>query len=1287
MEDSFFPGEVYAPVGRQHSALPISRRSFIGASVGTSGAAILLGAAEPAYGTSSQDSKQDGQPRSTLRFDEDRLGVTVTWYPVPWPEPSKELTKDQREEFERERRIADRARTWRLTRKAFGPSTKFLLRTLLQGNDKGYEVQVNGARFGRLGAANHWFVFQRDQKSETWRVRLRTQLWTPSVDGRAELTSEDVAFDLLAPLDPNTPRNSGEFRIATNSAAIGPALAGVFEDHLEIRSGPLQLSLSRDAVWKLGTLDKKSDSINAASKALTLAGRAFSMPFVEFAWCDPTPAKEAAENRQPPGRKVMKANDSDPDDPVFCAWSELLPRDAPLMLSPGRWPRVSVVAAPVPPPIPRETATTARPLSAKGEVAKTKADPTSAVAASPAASPASQSAVPPPAPSPGGGPKASVPPLADTASPTEPLSKPTPPRWIYTRHDWNVTGTSGSNHPAGISQIRASWVVHVAVQANRPEFGPICVREGVLQRTHGSQLRLRFAGRIDSTELTLPTRIGNLRVRGWTGDDADISPSTASALSHHPLMTITAVDFAAAVGSIDIPLLLLRSDLAPAGCDFSRLSFTSTALRAMYISGTAPARAALARADSYLWLGSPSALEDLPIAHIDLTRARLEVARFKDLARLAFMFAGLHLDIGSGWARITDDRRTCSVLRREVPGLHDEPAVLDTRPTLVVEFDPQHVFEEALFRPTGPKLPDVVVPGETFEVTWEKAGGENSPEGDVSSLPTQFSTAASRLLQQLGPLKPKERRFVRSEYARRKIAADSGFAAFSKKFEEEFRKVAARLGLPVEQSIYIGPEGMDADVAALANQVSRDTQTLVTEGRLKNMLDESDALMRLEMKEKPELTLTERLEEMARAVRDWITGQGETPSSLTKPALARLRERAVSSVIQDYGYFREFYAQQMILARFDQSLDPVAQPDAKFLADDLEFFSESNRKGLKISDGAKARQEAVLKRFVKLVHQKDPPDDVMRARLSGNSRLAFRVDCGTRPGIDVEDFASGKVSLRSDGKPEPAFGTFLAFSFDALTDWGRFDLAVTPRAVDELTFDDGGKLIRRESDSESGGGRDSGASDVAMLKALRIPSGKFITAQERLAAIESSLRVTPTSLETAIELPARLILSPSQKALWRTRRETVLWKRDADVSVPLWTAVLAIDGVNPLVRAVASPDLRPAFVRGGLERALVAKLPTDAIHTPTVFAPQRGPRAPWTLGIEEGDPNLSDVSLLNKNTRQADASATSADLCADSSAQRASDSKAPKLHPLVDYLCGRREDQARYGKEQFFRKR
>ena len=936
---------------------------------------------------------------------------------------------------------------------------------------------------------------------------------------------------------------------------------------------------------------------------------------------------------------------------------------------------------------------------------------------------------------------------------------------------------SPGGHLPGISQVKAAWAMKVAVELNKNEFGPICIREGVLQWVRGSKSPIRFAGRVDPIEQIVHSRVGSLSVRGWTPEDGDIAPSTATPHTHHPLVTIATASIAAPVESIDVPLLMLGTELAPEGCDFSTFSFAPTAIRAVYNIKASKARLELAQARSYLWLGAEGDLHGLPLAHIDLTRARLEVSRVKDLARLAFMFAGLHLDIGNKKAWIADARETCRVMQRTVPGsATSDSTVLDTRSTLVVEFPPQHVFEESLFRPGGPKLPDVDLKEQdaTFTIDWSAfSEGAQSRNTDKATKIT-FSTSTAKLMRQIeGFEQPYDRWLIRSECAKLKVKReadpnepsfdrDAPFAKFSERFEQLFRFTQLDLTLegfplPTEQVVYIGSEGMDADVAAVARQANGQLQRDVLLRQLNKMLKDADDLMRklketdlVEIRKDSESPIVQLVNDAIRWIRRelGLTASGSAPpaSSVSPQSLARLRERAVSSTMQEYGFFRDFYLEQATTGLFDTSKNGGGQQATlaigKALADDLEFFSLSNRDGLETTGDLPRRQDYVLSLYVDVIRDATPPKDLMRARLAGASRLAFRVDCGSRQGRDIEE-----------GAPTVG-GTRLPFSFDALTDWSRFDLAVTPRAMQVPAFDDSGTLIRLEDDARHE--NDSGAvsEDIAMLRSLGIQSGRFITAQERIAEVESSLKVPPTSMQTAIELPARLILSPSQKALWRTRRVEVPWLRDTSGPSPLWTADLTVSQPDPLVRAVFSPDLRPGFVRGGLERALVRAHAASAtaasaatgtarpLHTPVVGAPPRGPRAPWTLGIEESDPAVSSLrdiyaatrppgappqsapagtefcksgtqslqvaaaaSVAVSGTSAASAVAAASDQSvapAASSAsgvphtapspgapgapsQPASSPLDPKLHPLVDYLCGRQHDKNDYGASAIFR--
>src|SRR5690606_36316040 len=105
-----------------------------------------------------------------------------------------------------------------------------------------------------------------------------------------------------------------------------------------------------------------------------------------------------------------------------------------------------------------------------------------------------------------------------------------------------------------------------------------------------------------------------------------------------------------------------------------------------------------------------------------------EVARASDLLSLAFMFADLNLEVDANGARITPRTRECRVIERdevvasivkhkatrrgsELRSQTVEPVkqVIDARPILVVEFPPQHLFEEAVFLPNAPELPDADV--------------------------------------------------------------------------------------------------------------------------------------------------------------------------------------------------------------------------------------------------------------------------------------------------------------------------------------------------------------------------------------------------------------------------------------------------------------------------------------------------------------------------------------------------------------------------------------------------
>src|SRR5262249_31095135 len=162
-------------------------------------------------------------------------------------------------------------------------------------------------------------------------------------------------------------------------------------------------------------------------------------------------------------------------------------------------------------------------------------------------------------------------------------------------------------------------------------------------------------------------------------------------------------------------------------------------------------------------------------------------------------------------------------------------------------------------------------------------------------------------------------------------------------------------------------------------------------------------------------------------------------------------------------------------------------------------------------------------------------------------------------------------------------------TFAALTDWSRHEPAVTLRAR---------KLF---SGNKSGivppiGARAANLADADVLAYQGFTRGP-VTAEQRLGEIRASLATKPTPYETATEIPARLTLSTAQDAIWFDKRKLpwqVVHEQAGAVPAcapeatgaesmmkpgdsvrrshePLWTARLALEGLEPNLRIVDSP--------------------------------------------------------------------------------------------------------------------
>ena len=174
----------------------------------------------------------------------------------------------------------------------------------------------------------------------------------------------------------------------------------------------------------------------------------------------------------------------------------------------------------------------------------------------------------------------------------------------------------------------------------------------------------------------------------------------------------------------------------------------------------------------------------------------------------------------------------------------------------------------------------------------------------------------------------------------------------------------------------------------------------------------------------------------------------------------------------------------------------------------------------------------------------EPFEEVVEARLSGPTRLAFALSADRR----------GWSRRSSQG---------LALDVDSLTDWSKLELMVARKAGAPLGPD----------------GRPD--TDVArILRGFDIPAGFDPSA--RLDAVLNTV-LPPDPFETAIELPARLILSPDAKGRFEASRAPAR-SRKGKVQAALWAARLNIadNAEGRELRAVWSPDFRKAaFYPGG----------------------------------------------------------------------------------------------------------
>jgi hypothetical protein len=1241
MNERLLKGTRFRPLGRRgYFGLTVSRRAFVGG--GILAPLGLLGghSVQARTGASPPESGRFAE----LRFVEDPDGISVIGH--------NKVDSDSGD-F-----------NWRLRRAGLGRDCRFVLRTLRGGKEAGYELEVSGVRFGALVGRRHLLVFIN--RAGRWRVRMRSDLWARNGQ---ELTSSDVDIRALcegyahkslsgAPAATKCEEtHEGSFRFRARGEDLRESLDAVFEGHLRA-SGEFSLELDADFVWHL---DPRT------------GGRFVLMPFgfqlgaLEVAWCESAagPADHCrpfAQGLLPTARRTK--NTERPDDtPVLCAASTIVN------------------------PAPAVRFSADRELQGKLGV------------------------------------------CGDLT-------------FEYLRQDWDWK--PGRWIP-GLARVTGKWLLETTY-GSRVTLSSIDIARGSFESRFDSPSPARavetaFAGVLRPDPIAVHSRIGQLQIKGWATEPTSDLTGVLIKLKYPRNPPERAI---AQASSVDIPFLLLESDLAPEGTEFSRLTFKPTLVHAFFNPSRAGSVQTVQRAGSYLWLGDPRKLAGCPLARLDLSRARLEVSRSADLAQLAFMFADLNLYVDPGNIRIYPASESCRTINRTTLSASTSPQLLDSRPVLVVEFPPQHWFEEVLFRPGGADLPEVDLQQKEFPV---QVSDPSVSVGEQAGKPVSFPTNPEKLLKRLDDYpNPKDRATIRRALRKLKVEAEAAaprgtgstksplpFDRLNETVFSDYFESSGGNAPTVDQKVYIGPYGMDADVTACAREALQKLYDEKLEVIFQRSLDDADQLVGKVIRlDPPELDSSPDsfLVAVGRVIAQFFGIDAKKRLNSAEYALAA--EIGVAGVLPDYAFFRDFYRVTMTNLFMTGSLGDLngdgnigsTKVDPKLLppnssSQEIEYYSKSNRDWVK--DGSlRARLEShetdVKKAYLQVLKGLDLIPPRTRIRLANPSRLAFRVGCGT-PHFE------GRPS-REERKLQGSIG----FSFESLTDWTQHELAVTPRARTGVNSDESGRPAidagRPKADGSQGtsapkaqgGGGATGSTapdtrvpptdDEAMLEQLGIRAGPFVTAQERLTDVEASLREPPGPLETAIEMPARLILSPSQRAFWRTpgpgvrlqettaatcHRSTLHDRKDGHPCsnpIQLWSAELSVENPAPVVRAVHSPDLRPGFVRRGIERALAKASDTkpDAgskFKTASVAAPPRGPRAPWTLGIEEGDPSASPVQAVYETVRDASGlprlegeTACPPDKTAPTGAQR---------HPLVRYLCKHGDELSNYGRLGLFR--
>jgi hypothetical protein len=642
-------------------------------------------------------------------------------------------------------------------------------------------------------------------------------------------------------------------------------------------------------------------------------------------------------------------------------------------------------------------------------------------------------------------------------------------------------------------------------------------------------------------------------------------------------------------------------------------------------------------------------------ATFDFGRAQLSVIRPNDLLALKYRFSGLELVVpwppAAGQAPELAPRGGRSTGRPFATANRSEATPRDERPMLVVEFPPQHVVERAYFRQLPPPLdpPELAAAKkeDAEEVEYLKRALLGPKHWSAARFPAldedaekRFRLWLVRLRQHFQGPDPDKEEFgsTRSERIawRRLLQKKAGWPNKSElfpydpgatrqtiqDFDNQFVKLVAKAGLPEEQQIYAGADFLDPDARRFAIDVLRELK-LAQAGPHKSVrqwpeLDRKEWARLFEplikagaRKDVPAQTrqpgdkrpIWPTFAEAKAALKDPSKDDKDDAVKAVFRATFSELELVRDRINRDYATLRATYRRE--------ALDRKGK--LKILADHPEYLGPAWYDGLlqELDAIAATLDEEALKEFKAVLtaaidgSDQDKYEPPAPARLSGPSRIAFRLDC--------DDYEQERTGGR------------IPFTLEALTNWGGMDMAVVRRAERLMEPVQGTTRLpprwgRRALNDEAAilqyqGFTSSRRWGKKVDAFRREPASAAVTAEQRLAEVYASSSRPPDPFETAIELPFRLFLSPAQDATWITSSPRV--RRDAgfenDLSMfrELWTARLGGRDDTAGVRAVWSPDYRP-------EALLSAR---------GVGAPPMGDYAPWALPRGYGVRKLPDRNI------------------------------------------------------------